>query len=374
MEMIPVLEAAMKKNPKDARAHHYLGNLLYDWQPDRALALWEKSAALGADFPVVYRNLAMVYARAGGGNQRDKVLAALEKGAQYGGNATIFEQLDRLYEENGLAPEKRLAIFQQHQAVIDRPEALSREINLAAYCNQPDLAISLIQSRFFRAWEGNRGFSMGDAWVNANIAAGNLHSDAKQFKEALASYQAALTLPPNLQEEGGGNPANRRTEVSYYIGNTYASLGDSAQATQAWNQAAGNAAPDAGAGAGGGRGGRGGGRGGPAPSPGAHVAAADVYFQARAFEKLGQSDRAKPIYQQLLATSTQNLATAPSLDSLVDQPANPTQRAQVADAHFLAGLGDLGLGNRDQAKAEFTTALKASPDHLAAKLALDSIK
>ena len=62
-----------------ARAPYYLGNLLFDWQPQQAQALWEKSASLGADFPVVYRNLAMVYTR--NGNQRDKALAALEKGS-----------------------------------------------------------------------------------------------------------------------------------------------------------------------------------------------------------------------------------------------------------------------------------------------------
>ena len=60
--------AAIAANPADSRAPYYLGNLLFDHQPDRAIALWEKSAALGADFPVVYRNLAMVYARQQGGN------------------------------------------------------------------------------------------------------------------------------------------------------------------------------------------------------------------------------------------------------------------------------------------------------------------
>ena len=47
MEMIAVLEAAMAANPSDSRAPYYLGNLLYDWQPDRAVALWEKSVSLG---------------------------------------------------------------------------------------------------------------------------------------------------------------------------------------------------------------------------------------------------------------------------------------------------------------------------------------
>jgi tetratricopeptide (TPR) repeat protein len=113
MEMIVVLEDAMRANPKDSRAPYYLGNLLFDWQPERAQVLWEKSASLDADFPVVYRNLAMVYTRQG--NQREKALAALEKGVQFGGNAMVLNDLDKLYEENGVSPAKRLALMETHQ-------------------------------------------------------------------------------------------------------------------------------------------------------------------------------------------------------------------------------------------------------------------
>jgi hypothetical protein len=44
---------------------------------------------------------------------------------------------------------------------------------------------------------------------------------------------------------------------------------------------------------------------------------------------------------------------------------------RTATAHYLAGLGDAGLGEKEKARAEFTAALAAAPDHLGAKLALD---
>jgi len=50
-EAIAVLRGAIQANPKDARAPYYLGNLLFDWQPDEAVALWEKSVALDPTFP-----------------------------------------------------------------------------------------------------------------------------------------------------------------------------------------------------------------------------------------------------------------------------------------------------------------------------------
>lgn len=47
-----------------------------------------------------------------------------------------------------------------------------------------------------------------------------------------------------------------------------------------------------------------------------------------------------------------------------------TASTQLADAHYIAGLGQLGLGNRDRARQQFLLALKASPDHYAAQTAL----
>jgi hypothetical protein len=52
----------MKSNPRDARAPYYLGNLLYDWQPEEAVRLWETSAAINPSFSIVHRNLATAYA------------------------------------------------------------------------------------------------------------------------------------------------------------------------------------------------------------------------------------------------------------------------------------------------------------------------
>ena len=61
LEMIHVLKAAMKYNPKDEKAPYFLGNLLFDLQPGAAIKEWEKSKDLGADFATVYRNLGVGY-------------------------------------------------------------------------------------------------------------------------------------------------------------------------------------------------------------------------------------------------------------------------------------------------------------------------
>jgi tetratricopeptide (TPR) repeat protein len=374
MEMIAVLEAAMAANPSDSRAPYYLGNLLYDWQPDRAVALWEKSVALGADFPVVYRNLALIYTRQG--NQRDKALAALEKAASFGGSAMVFNELDKLYEENGVAPEKRLALMEAHQPVINRDDVIAREINLAIFAGKTDLALQLIKSRFFRAWEGGGRFSLGDSWVNAHLVRGHQHFAVRRYDEALADYQAALQTPTNLQESVG-NTAARKGEISYWIATAYEALGDSERARQSWR----DAAEASTAGPATRRGRRGGGGGGGLPpgqfsgrsatgglAAGVRVDQAGLYYQALALRKLGETDRAQALFRQLVDTGTQALAKMSNPTPGTDVPL--TQRLQAADAHCLTGLGQLGLGERDKAKQEFSLALQASPDHWAAKTLL----
>jgi tetratricopeptide (TPR) repeat protein len=372
MEMVPVLEAAMKNNPSDNHAPYYLGNLLFDWQPDRATALWEKSASMGADFPVVYRNLALVYTRAG--NQRDKALANLEKASSFGGNGMVYNDLDKLYEENGVSPEKRLALLEAHQAVINRDDVIAREINLDVFAGKYDDAVALMKTRFFRAWEGAGGrFSLADTWVDINLLKGRQMLATKQYNDALADFQAAMTMPENLIE-AGGSTAGRKIEDAYWMAIAYEAMGDSTKAAQAWADI--TAPPPANPPGRGGRGGaaaRADGGSGNGFAAGVRVTDASLYYQALAYQKLGNPDRANALFQQLIDTGTKNLSGSTDLDTLTKSNAPSAQRIRVADAHYLIGLGQLGLGNKDKATEEFTTALQASPDHLAAKVALQSL-
>ena len=61
--------------------------------------------------------------------------------------------------------------------------------------------------------------------------------------------------------------------------------------------------------------------------------------------KLGQTDEAKKLFQAMADSAS----------------------------HFLAGLGYLGLGDKDKARQELTQTLETSPDHLGAKEALTRI-
>lgn len=371
MDMIPVLEAAMAANPTDARAPYYLGNLLYDWQPSRAVELWQKSASLQADFPVVYRNLALVYTRKPiGPGSREKALAYLEKAASLGGNAMVLDDLDRLYEENGVSPERRLSLLEHHAPVVNRDDLIAREINLEIFNGHYDRAIALLKTRFFRAWEGGGRYSLGNSWINAHLLEGKQLASRGALKEALASYEAALVLPDNLQE-ATGNTDIRRAEISYWIGTAYEALGNGDKAQRAFRDASEPmAAPGTGEAV----------HGNSLKQP-AHGIAAGVqvplsalYYQARSFEKLGETDRAKALFQQLRDTGASQITNASATASAASDGFVPSDlRSRLGDAYYLAALGYLGLNNIDKARQELTEALRMSPDHLMAKAAIEAI-
>jgi tetratricopeptide (TPR) repeat protein len=165
------------------------------------------------------------------------------------------------------------------------------------------------------------------------------------------------------------------------MGSAYQAMGDTEKAKQSWREASDPSASQAAANPN-----QAGGPGGPtAPgangqvsgrgslggvAAGGHVDGDEIYYQAMALEKLGENDRAAAMFQQLIDKGTAGLSSAPGMEAPMESDASPDQRVQAADAHYLIGLGQLGLNNMDKARQEFALALGASPDHFAATMAL----
>jgi tetratricopeptide (TPR) repeat protein len=355
-ELIPVLRCAIAANPADARAPYYLGNLLFDWQPDEAIKLWEKSVALDPTFPIAWRNLAQAFAHQPGDAALAKAISALEKAVALGeAYPTHFAELDRLYQAAGTPVAQRLAFLEQHQpTVVQKDEGLAALIGLKTFAGKADEAIALLQGRTFSLWEGDTAFDTGEAWVDAQVVRGLQQLGAKQNREALACFEAALQPPANLRAEQRGG--SRRAEIIYWIGCAQEALGQGDQARKSWTDAVAVSAPTRE------RGGR------SAPNP--LTASVQRYYQLRAQQKLGRADDAATGFRELVTSATAALtATAPGAapgSGLNRQ----SQQMNLALAHYVAGLGHAGLGAKDQAREEFTAALAAMPDHLGAKLAL----
>ena len=58
-ESLEALEYILSFHPEDARARYYLGNLLFDHQPQKAVNYWESALELDDSNPYLFRNLGL---------------------------------------------------------------------------------------------------------------------------------------------------------------------------------------------------------------------------------------------------------------------------------------------------------------------------
>ncbi len=332
-EAIDVLRQAVAANPRDARAAYYLGNVLYDWQPEEATRMWQASAAIDPSFAIVHRNLAVAYMHKESGSDLDKAIAELEKAVACRRQYPLhFTELDELYEQAGATLEKRDALFVQNAAVAaQRDDAENRAIAVKVALGQYDDAIRMMTTRRFAVAEG-ANLNVAEHWTEAHILRGRQSIEAGQFERALADFEAAVKVPDNLPLEFE-NSLN--LEAAYWSGVAYEGLGNRQKATESWERAAAAAAP----------------------RHGGLTRKVQLYYQGLALRKLGKSAEAHVIFQGLVTAGKQAL-NAQSL------------RSSRALAHYITGLGYLGLNNQTGAKAELSQAVQTDPGLVGARVAL----
>ena len=331
------LRHAMKVGTNDARAPYYLGCLLYDNQPENAIKAWEESRKRDDKFALTHRNLALAYAQ----HEKNvpKAIASLEKAVELNPNEPrFFYELDVQYEAGGAPVAQRLAMLTKHHAVVTgRDDALTREIVLLTVAGQADRAVALLRGRHFRNWEGSS--QIHNVYVDACLAHGQQLAAEKKSREALREYQAALEYPENL-EVGRARRAPRTAQIQYHIGTAQEALGDAAAAKAAFEKAA--AGRDRGS-------------------------SESSYFHGLALQKLGRADEAKPIFERLVKAGEEQLTQVETADYFAKFGEKQSERVRKANAHYLIGLGQLGLGEKAKAEAEFKQALELHPAHLGAR-------
>jgi tetratricopeptide (TPR) repeat protein len=356
-EIIPVLRSAIQANPSDARAPYYLGNLLYDWQPEEAISLWEKSSVLDPKAPITWRNQGIAYSHQKKDESKAKAIACLEKAINLPDPyPTHFAELDLMYKSTGTPVEKRLALLEKNQkVVIKKDEALGDMINLKIFMGKTDDAISLMKNRVFSIWEGGGAFNTGQAWADAHLIRGLNYFGKKKYLEALADFQTALAPPENLRAERSNSRAN---QIKYWMGCAFDALNQKENAMQSWKEVADSDTV----------------KNLPKAMRGIGGRQTQRYFAAMAQLKLDPkadvrktfsefSDKDKNMIAKDSGDMDYQFISAKKLPSL-DERAFP---------HYLSGLGYLGLGDKIKAREGFKVALAISPDYLNAKIALDQL-
>jgi tetratricopeptide (TPR) repeat protein len=335
-EDIDVLRLASELNPTDARAPYYLGDLLYELQPENAIVEWEKSRFLDDKFYIVHRNLAMAYEKV----QKDlpKALASMEKAISCNrDDPRLLFEMDGLYERNKVSPEKRYALLSKnHETAKRRTESLLREATCAVKVGKYDEAVNIISNNSFPQFEGEA--EMQDTYTNAYILRGmeRLKTGLNK-KEALGDFETASAFPI------GRWGRSRMAQLNYLIGTAHEALGDTTQAQKDYEKALAVAIVDK----------------------------DDEYlcYHALALQKLNRSDEAKKIFEDMLAQAQKDNDE----DFFRQFEGGRSKDMQLAAKHYLAGLAYQGLGMSEKAKAEFTETLKLDPGYIWSKVHLDSL-
>lgn len=326
-ECIEVLRWAQSRNAKDGRAPYFLGNYLFDLQPEAALVEWDKAAALDPANSVGLRNLGLACARIK--NDIPKAIDLYRQAlAPRPDDPKLYVELDQLEEAARTSLPERLSRFEKNHSVVERrDDALTREIKLLVRLGRYDRAIELLAAHHFHVWEG--GGEIHGVFVDAHLLRGREFLDAGEARAALQDFQVAMTYPANLE---AGEPASGggSAKIHFHIGSAQEALGQATAARTSYEKAASS------------------GRGWSEQS----------YYQALACQKTGRIGEADKLFDGLIRFAEERLRAAPAMDFFEKFGEKQTALAQSASAHYLIGLGHLGKERKAEAESEFKKALE----------------
>ncbi len=343
LESIPVLRWAAEEDSRDARPLLYLGNLLFDKQPQKAIEEWERSRQQDETVAQVHRNLGIAYSRVR--NDLTAAVRSLAKALSVNPlDPRLYAEWDELGELAGIPPPERLAVLAEHHEVVARSDdALSREIRLLVDVGQYDRAIDLLRSHHFHVWEGGGGIH--DVFVDAHLGRGQKLMDEKRYELALLDFKMAAEYPDNLEV---GRPAGggRLPEISYLIGIAYKAMRKSPEAENAFRR-----------------------------SVEADEAVSELtYYKGLAWKELDEKEKAAAAFDNLIRMARENLDKPQSADFFAKFGEKESELRRTARFHYLLGLGLLGRGKRSEAAAEFRKAIDLYPHYSRAQRKLAQIE
>jgi tetratricopeptide (TPR) repeat protein len=349
IEEMLILESALAKNPRDAKAHYYFGNLLYDkHRRDEAIEHWEHSCRLDPAFSIPWRNLGIAYFNIRG--DADRALECYARACQANpDDARLLYELDQLRKRAGTAAEDRLARLEQHRDLVAQRDDLTTElVTLYNQTGQSARALDFLETRRFHPWEGGEGLVSGQ-YVMAHFLLGRECLGKNEPAEALLHFEAARHYPHNLGE--GKHLLTRETHLDYYTGLALAELGHCDDALAIWRLAANN-----------------GGDG------------VFAYYRNCALDKLGRQSEAVAGLRALAAAAERQMETDAKIDYFATSLPNfllfedDLQKRNRVECLFVRGLANLGLHRIAEATADLNEVIRLDRNHLWAKTELGEIE
>jgi len=354
LEEMLVLEAAIRAQPKDARAPYYLGNFLYArGRCNEAIVSWERSVRLDPSFSIPWRNLGIGYFNVL--EKPDKAAAAFDRAVSLNPrDARLVYERDQLWKRLGRSPRKRLAELEKRLDLVRKRDDLS--IELATLYNQvaqPQKALDLIQSQSFAPWEGGEGLVLAQ-YVRTRLALARLALTTGEAAIARWLLEAAMEPPKNLGE--ARHPLANQSDIYYYMG--IACEGDSS--SRDWFERAAGSRGD---------------------FQGMSVRRFSemTYYSGLALKRLGRNRESSKLFRDLLGYAERLRRVKPVIDYFATSlPAMLLFRDDLAlrnriSSLFLEAQARLGLGQRAHARRLLQQVMSLDRNHaLAADLLMEA--
>ena len=340
LETVKILETSLKYNAADGKAYYYLGNILYDRQPGKAIAYWEKAVKADPSLAVAHRNLGWGYYNHSGDGY--KAISAYEKALELDKDEPIYyEELDALYEMSNSPIEKRLKLFEGHNEIVGkRDDSFAREITVLTLAGKPEKAVEYLNGRNFSYREGSS--RVRDIIIDAHLIMGIKNLGEKDNKKALENF--LLAQVPE-EEATGGRSGNRNIQVNYFIGLAYEALGNKTLAQNYFTL-----------------------------STDLNSRNTDFvrYYQGLSNIKLGKKEKASEIFNSLVEEGERQISqrSAGEADFFAKFGEREAENGRLSNAYLLMGLGYKGLGDLKSATGNLKKAVELSASNLYANVEL----
>lgn len=350
LEAVLALQSAMEARPDDAKAPYYLGNLYYDKrQYDKALKLWEQSAASDGQFPTVWRNLALGYFNKR--NESATAVACMEKAfALDPTDARVLMELDQLYKRLQYSHAFRLEHLDRYPELIAmRDDLLLERITLLNQLGRYEEAKNLLDSHIFHPWEGGEG-KVSTQYQFARVGLAKQALEGKRYEEALQLLHECLEYPHHLGE--GKLQGAQENDFYYWMGCAYQAQGDEQHAVECWEK--GTYGPTE-----------------PAAALYYNDAKPDkIFYAGLCLRKLHQEDKARSYFYKLLNYGKNHLFDTVRMDyfavSLPDLLIweDDLQVRNTLHCRYMMALGYWGLKETEKAEKLMEEVAKMDRNHL----------
>jgi tetratricopeptide (TPR) repeat protein len=342
LETLAVYNTAIEHQPGDAKAYYYIGNLLFDKQPAKAMMAWAEAVTKDPGLAIAHRNLGFGYHQFTG--DIDKAISAYETALSHDKTQPkYYAELDKLYERRGDPLEKRLEwLTSNHEYVAGRQDGLLQEIEVLVQTGGYDRAIDLMNETYFFRQEGSE--QLHDLYVTGHLLRAKKSMASGNNDRAIDDLLMADTYPENHMV-GRDTAYSRNPQIYYYTGFAYELNGDKKLAKEYYTKALKATSRDPG----------------------------NRYYKALAYQKMKQQKEAGILLEDIIKIGEQMVESSGEVDFFAKFGDDQTDRQRKADGYYLMGLGYMGKSETSRAMEYLEKSASLDVSQLWARVYLDEL-